>query len=160
MTAFRCLCLCLTVLPLAACTAPLHGPEADLQAIATPDPGPQAVRALPQPAPGPPPGPGRWRAWIPRQVQPNGEVTEGHWLELSLEAPAVDVLEAVTPMPRAPKTHVGARHPASPQAPVQTPMSPALIPTPVLPSGLVPLESQVSPRIGRGPFSRPPLGGP
>ena len=160
MTRRPLLTLLLATLPLTACTAALTGPEADLHAIATPDPTPPAVRAVPHPVPGLTPGTGRWRAWIPRHVQPTGDVTEGHWLELSLNPPALDVLEPVTPMPRAPKTHVGAKRPASPQPPVQTPVLPALLPTPVLPSGLVPPEGQAPPRLGRVPVPRPPLGGP
>ena len=82
MTRHPLLTLLLATLPLTACTAALTGPEADLHAIATPDPVPHAVRPAPHPAPGPTPGTGRWRAWVPRQVQPTGDVTEGHWLEL------------------------------------------------------------------------------
>jgi hypothetical protein len=148
--------LLVVMLPLTACTAALTGPEADLHALATPGPTPQAVRPMPSPTPGPTPGTGRWRAWVPRHVQLNGDVTEGHWLDFSLEAPAVEVLEPVTPMPRAPKTPVGAKRPTSPQTTVPT----ALLPTPVLPSGVVPPEGQTPPRIGRVPFLRTPLGGP
>ena len=160
MTRRPLLTLLLATLPLTACTAALTGPEADLHAIATPDPTPPAVRAVPHPVPGPTPGTGRWRAWIPRQVQPTGDVTEGHWLDLSLDPPAVDVLEPVTPMPRAPKTHVGGKRPAAPPTPVQVPAPPALTPTPVLPSGGVPPDGQAPPRVGRVPFPPMPLGGP
>ena len=45
------LTLLLATLPLTACTAALTGPEADLHAIATPDPVPHAVRPVPHPAP-------------------------------------------------------------------------------------------------------------
>jgi hypothetical protein len=152
--------LLLATLLLTACTAALTGPDADLHALATPDSTPPVVRVVPQPAPGPTPGTGRWRAWVPRQVQPHGDVTEGHWLDLSLEAPVVDVLEPVTPMPRAPKTPVGAKRPASPPPPVQTSVPAVLTPTPILPSGLVLPEEQLTPRLGRVPFPRPPLGGP
>ena len=160
MTRHPLLTLLLATLSLTACTAALTGPEADLHAVATPDPTLPVVRAVPQPAPGPTPGTGRWRAWVPRQVQPTGDVTDGHWLDLSLEAPVMEGWEPVTPMPRAPKTHVGTKRPASPQTPVPTPAPPALIPTPVLPSGLVPTEGQAPPRAGRMPFPPTPLGGP
>ena len=160
MTRHPLLTLLLATLPLTACTAALTGPEADLHAIATPDPVPHAVRPAPHPAPGPTPGTGRWRAWVPRQVQPTGDVTDGHWLELRLDPPAVDVLEPVTPMPRAPKTHVGGKRPAAPPTPVQIPVPSALTPTPVLPSGLVPPDGQAPPRVGRVPFPPTPLGGP
>ena len=160
MTRRPILTLLLATLPLTACTAALTGPEADLHAIATPDPVPHAVRPLPHPTPGPTLGPGRWRAWVLRQVQPNGDVTEGHWLDLSLDPPAVDVLEPVTPMPRAPKTHVSGRRPTSPPPPAPIPAPPALTPTPILPSGLVPPDGQASPRVGRGSVPRTPQGEP
>jgi hypothetical protein len=160
MTRYPLLTLLLTTLPLTACTAALTGPEADLHTIATPDPTTPVVRAVPQPVSGPTPSTGRWRAWVPRQVQPNGDVTEGHWLDLSLDAPVIEVLEPVMPMPRAPKTPVGARRPASPPMPVQTPALPALTPTPVLPSGLVPPNGQAPPRVGRLPVPRTPQGEP
>jgi len=142
----RSLVLVLALSTCSACTAPLQGPEANLHAIATPDPVPQVLRAVPQAAPGPTPGTGRWRAWVPRQVQPNGDVTEGHWLELSLESPAAEFLEPVTPMPRAPKTHFGAKSPAQAQQqlPGQPQTVPQATPTPVLPSGLL-RGSQASP---------------
>jgi len=152
--------LLLMTLSLTACTAALTGPEADLHAIATPNPMTSVVRAVAQPAPGPTPGTGRWRAWVPRQVQPTGDVTEGHWLDLSLEAPTMEVMESVTPMPRAPRTHVGAKRPGAPQTPVQMPVPSALTPTSVVPSGLVPPDGQVPPRMGRMPFPRMPQGEP
>jgi hypothetical protein len=100
-------------------------------------------------------GPGQWRAWVPRQVQPNGDVTDGHWLEISLTAPPVETLEPVKPMPRAPKTHLGAKQPATPQP--QTPHTATV--TPVLPSGLVPQDGQAALRLPRTPTPRTPLGG-
>jgi len=119
------LLLTVVMIPLAAC-APLHGKDAHLHDIATPDPPPAPVRAVPQPPPGPLLAHGQFRAWIPREVAPNGDVTDGHWLELSLEPPPV-VLEPVQPMPRAPKTHVG-RKPrptadAAPPAQAEAPQS-------------------------------------
>ena len=77
MTRHPLLTLLLALLPLTACTSALTEPETDLHAIATPDPTPPAVRPVPQPAPSPTPGTGRWRAWVPRHVQPTGDVTEG-----------------------------------------------------------------------------------
>jgi hypothetical protein len=156
--------LLLTILLLSctACTPPLQGPEADLHAIATPDPVPQAVCTVPppapQPAPGPTPGVGRWRAWVPRQVQPNGDVTEGHWLDLGLDPPIVEVLEPVTPMPRAPKTHLGAKPTAAPST-ASAPGAHASTPTPVLPSGLTPPEAQRMLRVPHVPLAVPGLGG-
>jgi hypothetical protein len=161
MTRHPLLPLVLALLPLTACTAAITGPDADLHALATPDPSPAAVRPSPHPVPGPIPGTGRWRAWVPRQVQPTGDVTEGHWLDLSLEAPTVEVLEPATPMPRAPRTPVGAKRPAAPTPPPsQTPAPAALLPTPILPSGLVPPDGQAAPRGGRMPVPRTLQGEP
>jgi hypothetical protein len=147
--------LMLVALTVTACTAPLQGPQADLVPVATPDPVPVTVRPVSPPMPAV--GPGRWRAWVPRQVQPNGDVTDGHWLEISLTPPPVETLEPVKPMPRAPKTHLGAKSPAvpTPQAPVP---QPATV-TPVLPSGLLQQDGQSAVRLQRTPTPRLPLGG-
>jgi hypothetical protein len=84
---------------------------------------------------------------VPRQVQPNGDTVEGHWLTFSLTPPAEEKLEPVKPMPRAPKAHFNAKPtvPAGPQVPNVTPQlgipqatAPVLTPTPVLPSGMTP----------------------
>jgi hypothetical protein len=88
-----------TLLVLTACQ-PLQGPPVDLATIATPDPLPEPVRpAYVTPAS----TPGTFRAWIPRQVTPEGDVTEGHWLALTLAPPVLEGLEPEKPMPRAPK---------------------------------------------------------
>jgi hypothetical protein len=140
-----------------ACTAPLQGPEADLHAIATPDPVPQVVRPVPQPAPGPTPAQGHFRAWVPPQVQANGDTVEGHWIIVSTTPPAVEVLEPAPPMPRAPHPHLGGKQPA-PQAP-QVPVSQVPLPTPVLPSGLVAPDGQGMLRVPRVSPLRQTLGG-
>lgn len=148
--------LALVTLTLTAC-ASLEGPPADLHRLATPDPTPPAVRTIVQPMPGPTPGAGRWRAWLPPQHAPNGDVVEGHWLELSAEPPAVvEVLAPVQPIPRAPKVAFGKAH-----VPLQPPQSPPgappvrVTPQPVLPEGLGEGSRGV-----RAPGPRPPLGGP
>ncbi len=139
MTMHHLLTLVLLTGALTACTAPLQGPEADLHAIATPDPVPQVVRTVPQPAPGPSPEQGHFRAWVPRQVQPNGDEVDGHWMTVSPTPPPTETLEPVKPMPRAPKTVVGAKPsaPPQPQGPAQPQMVPQATPTPVLPTGLL-----------------------
>ena len=156
--AVRLFCVVLPVL--AGCTTALQGPAANLHATATPDPVAPAVRVVPQPAPGPLLAPGRWRAWIPRQVQSNGDVTEGHWLDLSLEAPIVEVIEPVLPAPRAPKTQLGRKDLVAPAAkPVshvpQVPLAP--------PGGLQGLIPQAGQGLLQGPRLPSPLrpvGGP
>ena len=145
--------LALASLTLASCTAPLQGPQVDMVQVATPDPVPVPVRPVSPPMPTL--GPGQWRAWVPRQVQPNGDVTDGHWLEISLTAPPVETLEPVKPMPRAPKTHLGAKQPATPQP--QTPHTATV--TPVLPSGLLPQDGPSALRLPRTPTPRLPVGG-
>ena len=101
-----------------------HGPEADLHAIATPDP------TLP-PTPGAPTGAraharhGPLAGLIPRQVQPTGDVTEGHWLDFSLEASSRRRAGAGdTHAPRA-QDPVGAKRPALPDT-CPDPAPPAL----------------------------------
>jgi hypothetical protein len=90
----------LCALGYAAC-APLQGSPVDLATIATPDPIAELVRpALPLT---PASAPGTFRAWIPRQVTPEGDITEGHWLGLTLAPPVLEGLEPDKPMPRAPK---------------------------------------------------------
>jgi hypothetical protein len=103
------------LLLLSACAGPLQGPKADLAQIAAPDPVPVAVPAKASLAPALA-DPNRWRAWVPRQVQPNGDVVEGHWMTVSLTPPKEEVLEPARPIPRAPKVSaaLGAKttHPA------------------------------------------------
>ena len=145
--------LALVPLTLAACTAPLQGPQVDMVQVATPDPVPVIARSVSPPLSTL--GPGQWRAWVPRQVQPNGDTTDGHWLEISLTPPPVETLEPVKPMPRVPKTHLGAKNPA-PQQP-QAPHTATV--TPVLPSGLLQQDGQAALRLQRTPTPRLPVGG-
>jgi len=148
----RCLVV-LGSLTLAACTAPLQGPAVDMAQVATPDPVPVVERPVSPPLPAV--GPGRWRAWVPRQVQPNGDTTDGHWLEISLTPPPVEMLEPVKPIPRAPKPHLGVKQPTAPQP--QTPHTATV--TPVLPSGLLQQDGQAALRLQRTPTPRLPVGG-
>jgi hypothetical protein len=150
----RCLVV-LGSLTLAACTAPLQGPPVDMVQVATPDPVPVIERPVSPSLSAV--GPGRWRAWVPRQMQPNGDITEGHWLEISLTPPPVETLEPVKPMPRAPKTHLGAKSPAPTPPQPQTPHTATV--TPVLPSGLLPQDGSAALRLQRTPTPRLPLGG-
>ena len=170
----RLLLLTLGTLFLLACTAPLQGPEADLHAIATPDPVPPAVvraerpqQPVPQPAPGLTPEHGQFRAWIPKQVQPNGDEIQGHWLLISATPPPVEVLEPVTPMPRAPRTHFGT--PGRPDRPqpsapgLPSAGQPPLLQAPYPGSGAQPVPAGQPPRTLGGqrlPLAVPSLGGP
>src|SRR5262249_29209092 len=101
---FRLWLLVLVSVSLWGCVKPLQGPEADLAATAAPDPAPPppAPRVPPALPAGPVLGAGEFKAWVPPQVQPNGDRIEGHWLVISLTPPASETMEPVTPMPRAP----------------------------------------------------------
>jgi hypothetical protein len=114
---------------------PLQGPAIDLAQVATPVPIPVQGRAVPQLTP---PGvPGTWRAWIPRQVSTEGEVTDGHWHTLSLAPPVLEVIEPDKPMPRAPKNQPVKTHPPT-SSKGQTPALAA--PLPGLPHGGIPSD--------------------
>jgi hypothetical protein len=129
--------LTLLTVTLTGCQTPLQGPEADLHAIATPDPVRQDAHFLPKSPPGPTPDQGQFRAWVPRDVSPNGDISEGHWLIISTTPPAVEMVEPARPMPRAPKLHIAPKPaaPSAPQVPVQPQAIPQVTPTPMLPTG-------------------------
>ena len=154
----RCLVsLVLVATTLSAC-APLQGPSADLHQLATPDPRPPATRPVLTSLP--PLGPGRWRAWILPQTAPNGDVVEGHWLELSTAPPVVEVLEPVKPLPRAPKVTFGkAPSVSAASASSQPPVTPSPS-APVSPQAVVPDGLGTVSRGGRTPAPRVILGGP
>lgn len=115
--------LLIGILCLPSCVTPLQGPEIDLVAVATPPPIPEPPRL----APGPTPKAGSFRAWIPRQIQPNGDESEGHWATISLTPPAAEVMEPAKPMPRSPKASVSAK--PKPTAVPQTPTEPFTTPS-------------------------------
>jgi len=115
------------LLGLVGCMKPIEGPPVDLVAIAAPDPLPTPPPA-PKPAPGPQPGAGRWRAWIPRQVAPGGDVTEGTWLELSASPPVLENVEPSLPLPRAPKTPLVKKSVQASAPPVPVPPPPPPMP--------------------------------
>lgn len=132
------------------CTTTLQGDPVDLAAVATPP-----VVQMPAPT-GPPasqPGVnvGRaiFRAWIPREVLANGDVTEGHFVEVSPLAPAEDVVVPAVHIPRAPKhvsptpkmtTKVRTPQAPPPEPPSFAPVPPALpMPFPGQPGLSVPL---------------------
>ena len=147
----RCWVLLLISVSLWGCVKPLQGPEADLSAIAAPDPAPPAPRVPPALPAGPVLGAGEFKAWVPPYVQPNGDRSEGHWLVISLTPPASETLEPVTPMPRAPKPFYGQKQaPHGQQVPVAPGMAPPVPPPPP------------APEIGTWPVPRPmpiPSGG-
>jgi hypothetical protein len=148
--------LTLSALALTACAGPLHGPEADLASFATPDAASPTVRAMPQLPPGPRPEHGQFRAWVPPATSANGDSASGYWLMISTTPPAMETLEPVKPMPRAPKTHA----PAKPAVASPQPPAPQVAqPQPVLPMGLSLGDVQGMSQNYRAPLSRSLLGG-
>jgi hypothetical protein len=134
--------------------APLQGPAVNLTTIATPDPIPEQMR--PPPALTPPVTPGTWKAWIPRYVSREGEVTDGHWQSLSLAPPVIEEMEPDKPMPRAPKTPM--QKPQSSTATKGHEQTPALVaPTPVFPQGVPQQGGMLQGQVPA--HSRPLLGG-
>jgi hypothetical protein len=138
MSLFRLTLLAAVVLP-ACASQRLEGPPQDLHQLATPAP-PPVVR--PASVPAPTAAPGRWRAWVPPQTTAAGDIMEGHWIDLTLAPPRVDVGTPAAPMPRAPKTPSGAPKTTPPAAPAPAapgqpvggaPATVTRVPTPRLP---------------------------
>lgn len=113
---------------------PLQGPEADLAAIATPDPLPAKVIMPPKPAPGPPAPPGFFRAWIPRHTSAHGDSIDGHFATISTTPPAVQVAEPVHTIPRPPRAKAPKPKPPTLQVPVSQ-LPPGLLPPGTQPEG-------------------------
>jgi hypothetical protein len=134
-------CLSLAALLVTACSGPLQGPHADLVTIATPDPLPQVHRPAPPPPAGLQPEQGYFRAWVPREVTPQGEEIDGHWITLSATPPVFASPEQSTPMPRAPKADVRrkVRTPQTGGSGTSTPQTPPGELTPAVPRhGMLP----------------------
>lgn len=128
----RPLLLALPFLMLSCTPAPYRDADVNLKELTQPQ---SVAQPLPVPPPTPPPvvetmppGPEQWRAWVPRRVLPNGDVVDGHYINLSLTEPPLEVLEPVKPMPRVPH---GAPLKLKPPEPVQRSSAPQLPPTPL-----------------------------
>lgn len=127
---------------LVQCTPVLQGPPVDVATLGKPDLSPEpapAPRTAPTPASMPPIATGAIRAWMPRTVSPNGDVTDGHYLDISPAAPRQEVTAPDKPIPRPPK---GALPPpavpkqkAGPAGPGGPPLEPRLPERPPLPRG-------------------------
>lgn len=131
--------LLLTAVPflILSCTpAPYRDADVNLKQLTQPQSVVQPVaQPLPVPPPPPPPvvetppaGPEQWRAWVPRRVLPNGDVVDGHYINLSLTEPPLEVLEPAKPMPRVPH---GAPLKMGQPIPAQKSTGPQLPPTPL-----------------------------
>ncbi len=124
---------------LAGCSGLLQGEPIDLATVATPPvaQGPPTPSLLPPPPPPPDLSRAQFRAWVPREVLANGDAIEGHYLEVSPQAPAEEAIAPAVHVPRAPRQVV-------PKAPTGTKVRtlPAPLPEPAQPLQAVPYVSQ------------------
>lgn len=94
----------LLVAVLGGCAGAQEGPPVELADIAVP-------KVVSDAAKSPPPAPplalsvhrDGFRAWIPRVVSPNGDVIEGHYVEVSDKAPTKELTPPDYLIPKAPK---------------------------------------------------------
>jgi hypothetical protein len=130
---------------LVGCPKPYRDETVDLKQLSKPDP--LAIVMPPEPVAPPPEVQGRapepWRAWVPRRVQPNGDVVEGHYLTISLTEPPVELLEPAKPMPRLPHGP-----PLRLAAPTARPQAPVVPPSPPY--------QEAQPMYPRPPYQRGP----
>jgi hypothetical protein len=105
---------------LVGCAGVQQGPPVeDLAAVAVPKvvddakkaAAPDAAPAHPAPPPGVRPG---FKVWIPRLVTLNGDVHEGHYVDVSDKAPQKELAKPDYEIPKAPKQIY--RHPTRPAA--------------------------------------------
>jgi len=126
------------VLFFAGCSPLLQGEPIDLAQVATPP-----VVRTPPPLPGTSPvvdvSRARERAWVPREVFPNGDTVEGHYLEVSPQAPDEEAIAPAVHVPRAPKqvfsapkasTKVRTLPAPSPEPPLASPQVLPYVPQP------------------------------
>jgi hypothetical protein len=125
----------LVPLLLASCQGAYRGEPVNLKEVAVPHGPPPVAQPPPPPAPTVPPSVPTWRAWIPRQVSTNGDVIEGHYVEISPTPPAVQSLAPAKILPRAPQV-VYPKPPSLIQAPA------GITPTQTLPQAPRPLPGQ------------------
>ena len=97
----------LVSLALTGCTAMQQGPPIELVDVAVPKVV-SDVALTPKPALIPPPAVlpasrSSFKAWIPRRVTPNGDVHEGHYVEVSDKAPQKELTKPDYEIPKAPK---------------------------------------------------------
>lgn len=120
--------LCLVL----GCTGVIQGPPVNLEEVATPA-RIQETPALRQPAA--PPRRGTFRAWVPRETKANGDVIEGHELEIGTASTTPEAIEPPRTIPRAPALTT----PPTSTTKIRTPQAaPELSPRPALPAGLPP----------------------
>jgi hypothetical protein len=82
------------------CARDVQGPPVVLEKIAAPPPIKEAPTTTVV-APAPPNG--SFAAWVPRRIQPNGDVIEGHLIYLSATPPDLEAIEPERSIPRPPK---------------------------------------------------------
>lgn len=137
------------VVGLMSCSQPFRDADIDLKQLTQPDPVPSVQPIAPSPVLVPPAAPrgvvpgGAWRAWVPRVVGANGDVIEGHYVEMSATAPAVEVLQPAKPMPRVPRSTFPK---AGSSVAVQVPSVPVMS-APQGPAGWPVMPGQPPPRV-------------
>ena len=134
LTLLTALAICASLF-LVSCTATLRDEPHDLEVISTP---PAAL--IPAPLPPvvalPAPVSTIFRAWIPRDVSPNGDVVEGHYVEIGtapLTPEAVALPYSIPRVPRQPSPASGAGSkvrypPKAPEVPQPAELPPGQLP--------------------------------
>ena len=91
-----------------SCSSAYHGERIELRKVAMPDTvldaekAPAAKLSTPSLPPPMPSSPRPWRAYISPRVSANGDVIEGHYLEISTTAPQPEAMPPAKILPRAP----------------------------------------------------------
>ena len=137
---------------LSGCTV-VPGPEVGVKEVMKP---PVLDTPAPLPAPAVPSvqAPGAIGVWVPRKVQPNGDVVEGHYRFVSEQAPREESLEPDRILPLAPRPSYQPKK-AAPK--VQVPVDQFPLAPPPLSDGTAPLPPSA---LGGGvpPWSGLPTG--
>lgn len=94
-----------TMVWLPGCTGIQQGPPVDLAKAAEPTVVSDPPPSPPTPPPSPPtPAPRQgFKVWIPRVVTPNGDVHDGHYVELSDKAPQKELRKPDYDIPKVPR---------------------------------------------------------
>lgn len=126
----------LSTVVLVGCDAIQQGPPIELAPLVTPT----VLTETPPPPPAPPPpSPSTLRTgfkvWVPRHVTRNGDVYEGHFIDVSDKAPSKELIKPDYEVPKTPKQvyRPAAKPPASgasPRSSQAPPPTPPPLPSP------------------------------